>query len=143
MLIHQPGKFYLLVEVEKDSMEPVFYFLKDNNYPVFLEYDKDVITRYLSTENNAIIIKSLVSEAPVQNIKGVTTITVEKMLVDIFCDDNIFSSQQGSEMKNIFNEVFNKYTVNVNRILRYADRRRKKSAIIKYLKTVSNFRQQL
>ena len=143
MLIHQPGKFYLLVEVEKDSMEPVFYFLKDNNYPVFLEYDKDVITRYLSNENNAIIIKSLVSEAPVQNIKGVTTITVEKMLVDIFCDDNIFSSQQGSEMKNIFNEVFNKYTVNVNRILRYADRRRKKSAIIKYLKTVSNFRQQL
>ncbi len=143
MLIHQPGKFYLLVEVEKDSMESVFYFLKDNNYPVFLEYDKDVITRYLSTENNSIIIKSLVSEAPVQNIKGVNTITVEKMLVDIFCDDNIFSSQQGSEMKNIFNEVFNKYTVNVNRILRYADRRRKKSDIINYLKTVSNFRQQL
>ncbi len=142
-MIHQPGKFYLLVEVEKDSMEPVFYFLKDNNYPVFLEYDKDVITRYLSNENNAIIIKSLVSEAPVQNIKGVTTITVEKMLVDIFCDDNIFSSHQGSEMKNIFNEVFNKYTVNVNRILRYADRRRKKSDIIKYLKTVTNFRQQL
>jgi hypothetical protein len=136
-MVHQPGKFYLLVEVEKESMESVFYFLKENKYPVYLNPGSDIINKYLSSEKNATIVKLLVSEAPVQIIKDVNTITIEKMLVDIFCDDNIFSAQQGSEMKNIFNEAFRKYTVNENRLFRYATRRRKKEDLINYLKTIS------
>jgi hypothetical protein len=136
-MVHQPGKFYILVETEKESMESVFYFLKENNYPVYLNPDADIISKYLSSEKKAIIIKQLVSEAPLQNIKDVNTITIEKMLVDIFCDDNIFSAQQGSEMKNIFKEAIKKYNVNESRMLRYADRRRRKDDLIKYLKTIS------
>ena len=135
-MVHQPAKFYLLVEVEKEAMESVFYFLRGNKYPVYLNPGSEIIEKYLSSEKDAVIIKQLVTEAPVQNIKDVTTTTIEKMLVDIFCDDIIFSAQQGSEMKNIFNEAFNKYTVNENRLLRYADRRRKKELLIKYLKTI-------
>ena len=56
------------------------------------------------------------------------------MLVDIFCDDVIFSAQQESEMRIIFTEAFNKYSVNKNRMLRYADRRRKKESFSNYLK---------
>ena len=48
------------------------------------------------------------------------------MLVDVFCDDVIFSAQQGSEMRTLFKEALSKYSVNENRMLRYADRRRKK-----------------
>ncbi len=136
-MVHQPGKFYILVETEKESMESVFYFLKENKYSVYLNPGPDIINKYLSSEKNAVIIKPLVSEAPLQNINGVNTITIEKMLVDIFCDDNIFSAQQGSELKNIFNEILKKYTVNENRLLRYADRRRGKDDLIKYLKTIS------
>ena len=136
-MVHQPGKFYILVETEKESMESVFYFLKENKYAVYLNPGPEIISKYLSSEKNAVIIKSLVSEAPMQNIKGVNTITIEKMLVDIFCDDNIFSAQQGSELKNIFIEALKKYTVNENRLLRYADRRRRKDDIIKYLKSIS------
>jgi len=133
-MIHQPGKFYLLVEVEKESMESVFYFLKENKHPVYLNPGTDIISKYISSEKNTIIIKPLVSEAPLQNIKDVNTITIEKMLVDIFCDEIIFSAQQGSEMKNIFNDAFKKYTIHENRMLRYADRRRRKEELIKYLK---------
>ena len=43
-------------------------------------------------EKNTIVIKPLVSEAPVQNIKDMNTLTIEKMFVDIFCDDIIFST---------------------------------------------------
>jgi len=60
------------------------------------------------------------------------------MLVDIFCDNNIFSAQQGSEMRNIFNGAINKYNVNESRMLRYADRRRRKENLINYLKTISS-----
>ena len=44
------------------------------------------------------------------------------MLVDIFCDNVIFSAQQGAEMRTIFKEVFSKYTYNESRMYRYADR---------------------
>ena len=136
-MIHQPGKFYFLVEVEKESMESVFYFLKENEFHVYLNPDNDIINKYVSSEKDAVIVKLLISEAPVQDIKDITTITIEKILVDIFCDDIIFSAQQGPEMNNIFREAFRKYTVNENRMLRYADRRRKKQALNNYLKTIS------
>jgi hypothetical protein len=141
-MVHQPGKFYLLVEVEKEAAESAFYFLKENRSNVFLEPSADIISKYASNEQNTIIVTSLVSEAPTQNVKGVNSITIEKMLVDIFSDPIIFAAQQGTEMKTIFKEAFSKYTINENRMLRYADRRRKKESFSSFL-SKSNFRQQM
>lgn len=142
LMLHQPGRFYTLVEVEKDAMESVFYFLKENKTNVFLNPTSEILSHYASGEKETTIVKSLVSEAPMQNINGVHTITIEKMLVDIFCDETIFASQQGGEMQTIFKEAFNRYTIHESRMLRYADRRRKKSSFDSYLNKVSKFRQQ-
>ncbi|MDF1546375.1 MAG: hypothetical protein P1P88_01045 [Bacteroidales bacterium] len=140
-MVHQPGRFYIIIEVEKDATQSVFYYLKENKYSVFIEPSKDLIEKYIPDEKETLIVKSLVSEAPVQIINGINTTTIEKMLVDIFCDEIIFAAQQGSEMRNIFQEVLNKYIVNENRMLRYADRRRKKDAFRKYVSSISNSRQ--
>lgn len=142
LMLHQPGRFHTLVEVEKDAMEPVFFFLKENKTNVFLDPTTDILSRYASGEKEITVVKSLVSEAPLQNIQGVQTITIEKMLVDIFCDETIFAAQQGREMQNIFTEAFNRYTIHESRMLRYADRRRRKESFDKYLNKVSKFRQQ-
>jgi len=141
-MIHQPGKFYLLIETEKSSTESVFYYLKEKKHSVFLEPTEDIIDKYFPEDKEPIIIKSLVSEAPTQFVDGINTVTIEKILVDIFCDIIIFSAQQGSELVNIFKSAFDKYTVNENRMLRYADRRRKKKNLNIFLNSVSKFRQQ-
>lgn len=140
LMLHQPGRFYTLVEVEKDAMENVFYFLKENKSNVFLDPSADILSRYASGEKEITIVKSLVSEAPMQYVNGVQTITIEKMLVDIFSDETIFASQQGGEMQTIFKNGFEKYTVNESKMLRYADRRRKKESFDKYLNKVSKYR---
>ncbi|MCX6272550.1 MAG: hypothetical protein NTU44_15295 [Bacteroidetes bacterium] len=140
-MLHQPGRFYTLIEVEKDALESVFYFLKEKYKNVFINPSADTITHYASVKQETIIVKSLVSEAPVQKVEGVVTITIEKILVDIFSDDKIFTAQQGQEMRIIFTESINKYTIQESRILRYADRKRKKEAISKYLEQQPNFRQ--
>lgn len=141
-MIHQPGKFYTLVEAEKDAIESVFYFLKDSYKNVFLDPTSDILSRYASSDKETMIVKSLVSEAPTQIVRGVPTVTIEKILVDIFCDETIFAAQQGSEMQTIFRNAFDKYTISENKMLRYADRRRKKEAFNNYLNKVSKFRQQ-
>ena len=77
-----------------------------------------------------------------QVISGLKTVTIEKMLVDIFCDETVFSAQQGAEMRTIFLEAINKYSVSENRMLRYADRRRKKESFRNYFNSISKLRQQ-
>lgn len=130
---HQPGVFNFIIEVEKDVTQSVFYYLKELRYPVFIEPTSDILDKYLPIDKEAFIIKSLVSESPTQFVNGITTISIEKLLVDIFCDEIIFSAQQGAEMRTIFNEAFSKYTVNQSKMLRYANRRRKKEVFQDYL----------
>lgn len=141
-MLHQPFKFYNLVEVDKEATESVFFFMKESKYSVFIEPDLDTLYKYVPEEKETWIVKSLVTEAPVQEISGIKTITIEKMLVDLFCDPITYNTQQGSEMERIFKEAFDKYSINENTMLRYADRRRKKKELDGYLNKVSNLRQQ-
>ena len=141
-MVHQPGRFYILIEVEKDAAQSVFFFLKEAKFSVFLDPAKDLIEKYLPDEKETLIVKPLITEAPTQQIERLKTTTIEKMLVDVFCDDVILSAQQGSEMRTIFREAMSKYTVNENRMIRYADRRRKKETFMNYVDSVSNLRQQ-
>jgi hypothetical protein len=135
-MLHQPGRFYLLIEVEKEAIQSVFYFLKEAKYPIFVEPTNDILEKYSFGVKETLIVKSLVSEAPIQNIKDVNTASLEKMLVDIFCDDVIFSAHQGNEMRIIFKEALTKYSVNQSRMLRYANRRRKKEHFKSYLDSI-------
>ena len=135
-MVHQPGRFHNLVEVEKDAVESVFYFLKESKHHVFIEPDSDFLDKYLPDENESLIIKSLVTEAPLQKIEGVNTVSLEKMLVDVFCDDVIFAAQQGSDMRNIFHEAKRKYVINENRLFRYANRRNKKDSFKEYYNSI-------
>jgi len=138
---HQPGRFYIIIEVEKEATQSVFFFLKENKYPVFIEPNKDLIEKYFQDIKETLIVKSLITEAPLQNISGVNTVTIEKMLVDIYCDEVIFSAQQGSELRTIYNESLTKYSINENKMFRYADRRGKKESFREYLNSISNLRQ--
>ncbi|MFA7449159.1 MAG: DUF6577 family protein [Weeksellaceae bacterium] len=135
---HQPNRFFVLVETDKETTNSVFYFLREIKKSVFIEPTNDILEKYIVNEKEVFIVKPLISEAPTQNINGVETTSLEKMLVDIFCDDVIFSAQQGAEMRTIFKEAFAKYTINQSKMLRYADRRRKKEELNQFVKTISN-----
>ncbi|MBK9254899.1 MAG: hypothetical protein IPM42_05375 [Saprospiraceae bacterium] len=144
---HQPNRFFILVETDKDTTHSAFYFLKDSDSfrkkkSVFIEPTTEIIERYNVNEKEAFVIKPLISEAPTQNVNEVETATIEKILVDIFCDDVIFTAQQGAEKRTIFKEAFNKYTINQSKMLRYADRRRRKEELNQFLKTITNLWQQ-
>jgi len=138
---HQIGKFYYLVEVEKDALEAIFYYLKEKNLSVFLNPNQEVLDKYIPDNRDIYIVKTLVSEAPTQQIGKNCTVSIEKILVDIFCDETLFAAQQGAEMRTIFNEAMAKYTINQNKMLRYADRRKRKNDFNNYLNTFSNYRQ--
>ncbi|MCO5232354.1 MAG: hypothetical protein M9888_01305 [Chitinophagales bacterium] len=127
-----------MVETDKETTNSAFYFLREIKKSVFIEPTSDILEKYILNEKETFIIKPIISEAPTQNINGIETITIEKVLVDIFCDDVIFSTQQGEEIRMIFKNAFEKYTINQSKMLRYADRRRKKEELSQFIKTISN-----
>jgi len=141
-MLHQPGNFFLIVEVDKDAVDSIFYLLKELKYSVFLDPSKEILNKYMTKEKESWIVKPLVTEAPVQKVSNLYTTTIEKMLVDLFCDTVILDAQQGAEKDRIFKGAFEKYLVHENKMLRYADRRRKKKQLIQYLNEISIFRQQ-
>lgn len=133
---HQSNRNFIIIETEKDTNESLFYFLKEHYENVFLDPNRLILEQYIFDIPNAIIIKPLLSESPLQEVKGVNTTTLEKMLVDIYCDIDLFIAFQGNEKKIIYSKAFEKYTINNNKLLRYASRRGRKDEIEKFISQI-------
>lgn len=129
-MLHQPFKFYTVLEIEKDAIESVFYFLKEQGKPVFIEPDADTFDLYINNSEDVIILKQLITEAPLQEMENITIPSLEKLLVDMTIDTKLYSAQQG-EIKFIYTSAFEKYTVNKNRMKRYAYRRNRENEVEK------------
>ena len=59
----------------------------------------------------------------------------KKLLVDILSEEKLYQSAQSERSRIIF-EANSKYTINMNKLLRYASRRRKKEFIEQKIKEV-------
>ncbi|MBL0912276.1 MAG: hypothetical protein IBJ09_07875 [Bacteroidia bacterium] len=119
---HQLFRFYLVIEVEKGAAESVFNALTDFNTNVFLDPDKNVFDRYVSNFDEVIIVKPLISEAPLIEHDGIKLASLEKLLIDVLADKVLFAAQQ-QELGYIYQSVQQKYNLNVSRMRRYARRR--------------------
>ena len=135
-MVHQPASYMILVETEIDVIESVFNYLREENKKVFLNPNEDTINKYIAGEKDPIIIKPLISEAPFAQDGRIKTTTIEKMLVDIYCDKALFNSFQGKEMDNIFQNAIDRYTINQSKLLRYASRRGKKKELKEILNKI-------
>lgn len=133
-MLHIPGNTFTVLEVEKDALEPVFHYLQDTNVKdIFLEPTEKEIALYINDKTNAIIIKKLITKSPLQRIDHFPTITLEKLIVDIYSEKKLFEAFQGSELIRIVNNAFKKYAFNTTTLLNYANRRSKKDDIAAYL----------
>ena len=79
--------------------------------------DEKEINRYIFAAEHPIILQSLISKAPTQKVGKITTITIEKMIVDLFCEKNLFVAYQGSELVHIINNAYERYAVNFTTLL--------------------------
>ncbi|HLP59504.1 MAG TPA: DUF6577 family protein, partial [Candidatus Deferrimicrobium sp.] len=132
---HQQIKEITILEVEKDSMDSVFNNLRDNGFKnIFLKPDKTLMERYISEGSDAVVIKPAISRSPVQLVKKIPVPTLEKILVDIFCDEIIFYFYKGIELINIYNYALKKYALNLTMLFNYAGRRKREEALKAFMK---------
>ena len=63
--------------------------------------------------------------------------TLEKLLADVFCDVE-FNFLAGSECRAVFTNAYYKYTVNENKMFRYAARKGRKEDLQKYVREINS-----
>lgn len=128
-------KHFLVIEAEKDVTEAIHNRLVSPTVSVFLNPDKEIFEKYIVNHDEVIIVKSMISEAPVANHQNIVCASLEKLLVDCLAEPVMFGAQQ-SELDTIFKNAFDRYTININAMKRYARRRNK----LKELETrIQNF----
>lgn len=121
LMHHLANNQAIYLEVEKDVSEAVFHKLQDRGLTTFHRPDKTEMYKYVDLGNAPIIVKNLVTEAPLQTIGEVQIPTLEKLLVDMYCDPDFFYLH-GSEYWHIMHNA-HRYSINTSKMLRYAARR--------------------
>jgi len=142
---HQTSNQMIVVEVEKEFTYSLYYYLNDTlQMDFFLNPDDKEIEFYISEKLVPVVIKRMVTRAPIQKIKNkkavVPIATLEKIMVDIFAEENLFHFYQGSEMVNIYEKIIDRYSINFTKLFSYAKRRRKEQEIKQFIRThIPNF----
>ena len=137
-MIHQPARYFYFFETEPDMVETTFNLLKDNGINAWLNPDEQTMQLYVLGNKNAVIVKPLITRAPLIKSRKVNLPMLEKMLVDAWVDKKFFYFLQGSELSTIFNFAFSRFAVNYSRLLSYARRRGVEKEIEQYIKKHSN-----
>ena len=87
-MVHQIFRYYIIVETEKDAAESVFNALTGISKKVFLNTDKEIYQRHIINYDEVLIVKPLISEAPLLEIEKIKVPTIEKLLIDCLLDDH-------------------------------------------------------
>lgn len=115
-----------IVEVEKEYVQSVFYYLKEklsNN--ILIKPNKQEKENYWVP--NTIYVKELYKRSPV-NKDG--TIKIEKLLVDLLFDEDVYSLFSGKDINNAIDILCSNFTINYKTLIAYATRRNKRSELI-------------
>jgi len=136
--LHQTIRSALIIEIEKGFEESLFYELKDRmRREVFLNPDEKVIDFYIAESNQPVIVKKLITRAPLSNRfekKNKFYIpTLEKILVDLFADERFFYYVQGSELIHIYENAITNYNINFTKLFSYANRREREQDIKQFM----------
>ena len=135
---HQTSRSTLIIEIEKGFEESLFYELKDTmRREVFLNPDKKTIDFYIAESKQPVIIKKLLTRAPLskrteKKVKFYIP-TLEKILVDLFAEEKLFYYVQGSEMMHIYENALTSHTINFTKLFSYAKRREREQDIKQFM----------
>lgn len=126
-LNHLVAQNTIFVQCEKEISDYIFRFLQEEGYKDLL-YKPSKKDYYYYWSKNIIVITDMISEAPVKS-HDVHAITIEKLLVDIYCDKIIKTSYSLSEYPVVLTRAVDMYNVDLTRLYRYARRRNKENEI--------------
>jgi len=137
-LMHDIPNFNLtIISVARNAIDSVVDILDNlTDRLVLRDQDKDILSRF-APGRELVIVTPLISQSPTEIIEGITCPTLEKILVDILCNNSLYALT-GSEAYAIYANAFDRYAINIKNLLRYAGRRNRKTESETIIKEIQN-----
>jgi len=135
---HQSGKKIIIIEIEKDFVESLYYELRDNfGFDFYINPDEKTINFYISESQSPVVIKKLITRSPIskrveKKIQFYTPL-IEKILVDLFTENKLFYFYQGAELRHIYENTIKNYILNYTKLFSYAKRREREQDIKQFM----------
>jgi hypothetical protein len=132
---HVPSIDIMILETDRSAAEAVYDDVRElvEGRTILLRPTEKECRLYASGMPS-LLVKDLISEAPVISVDGVTTASLEKILVDATIAPE-FEFARGSELYTIFGNADQMYDIGKKTLLRYAARRGKKEEIEKLIES--------
>ena len=134
LMHHIPNVKMTLVYVEKDGFRDVADTLESMTEQLVFRTPSRNELVHLAFGRDFIVIRPLISQSPLTETDNVRVPKIEKVLVDILCDEE-FYYLPGSETFYVYETAMSDYTINTKTLLRYAHRRGVAEKIEQIIKT--------
>ena len=132
---HIPNLNFMIAEIERIAMNPAFHLLQEkiSDRRVVYNPSSEDYARYVSGFPS-VIVKPLISQAPLIDFGGLAMPRIEKVMVDI-TEDVEFRFAQGAELYTIFENLLSSFDVSDKTLYRYADRRARRNRVESIVKS--------
>ncbi len=137
--IHQAFSSTVIVESERGTEHAVFEYVHNNYSPVFVSPTPKEVDNYITPSRRSFVVKPMVSESPLMTVNKTCIPRLEKILVDLVSEEDLFIAFQGSELATIFRTALSEYNISLSTLRRYARRRGKIEEIQEFIKSYGEF----
>ena len=137
--LHYVMKNFIIVETPKYAIDMFVAVLKDSlpkKYTIITQNMLNLNRDMYMNEENIIVVKPLRVKSPLDNIDDKKVISIEKIMVDLYID-KLYLYYQGKELQIIYENIFEKYDINMRKLLNYAKLRMKIEIYKKYLNNLN------
>lgn len=121
--LHYVMSNYIIVEAEKIAIESIVNLLKINYLKKYTVITQDILNNnrdlYINTEK-LIIVKTLHMKSPLRSEKNKKYVSIEKIMLDLYVDE-LYLQYQGKELETIYENIFEKYDIDLKRLIKYAE----------------------
>jgi hypothetical protein len=125
----QPFSTIIVIEVRKPAVDAVLTALREEGVDAYAKKDYPKLEKYVSSSQPFLICPELAVNPKLARQDNYHISSLEKMLVDLVCDEEVYGQYQGEELTNIFRGATRNYTVNYSQVLKYAASRKRKDAV--------------
>ena len=135
----QPFSSVVVIETRKSATSSVLSELRKGGVDAYARRDYAKLEQYVVSPQPFLVKPELVVNPNLTQEDNYRSANLEKLLVDIVCDDDIYGQYQGEELINIYINATDRYAVNYSQMLKYAAARKKKAVVQKMLQETAEY----
>jgi len=135
----RPFSTVVNIEVRKAAINAAVTTLRREKVQVYIKSDYPKLERYVDSNQPILISKELSVNPTMQKDSNVRLATIEKILVDLVSDADIYGQYQDTELLNIYRNATEMYAINYSQLLKYAAARGKKEEVVSNLQETSEY----